>query len=165
MRQDAVFLNQLDDQRFLGTDRRHLHDSVPPGLRVQDLARGEDTFGAATLLDVDPQLDAALRTTCVATLLSAGTRVNALPGRASANLNCRILPDSSPAAVQATLVRIIDDAAVEVMWEALERACEAWEAWEEASEAWEACEAWEAWDEWEEWEAWEAWEACAAGPI
>ena len=81
---------------------------------MQDLARGEDTFGAATLLDVDPQLDAALRTTCVATLLSAGTRVNALPGRASANLNCRILPDSSPKAVHATLIEIIDDAAVEV---------------------------------------------------
>ena len=62
----------------------------------------------------DPLLAASLRTTCVATLLDAGSRVNALPGKATANINCRILPDSSAAAVEAQLAAVIDDPQVKI---------------------------------------------------
>ena len=40
----------------------------------------------------DPSYNAVLHTTCVATLLGAGHANNALPQRATANVNCRILP-------------------------------------------------------------------------
>ena len=119
----ARALTRVDAHRFpirvLPTARANLEaraalESGERGGAMRALARGDDTLAAAALLDADPQLAASLRTTCVATLLSAGTRVNALPGRASANLNCRILPDSSPKAVHATLIEIIDDADVEV---------------------------------------------------
>ncbi|HUB08088.1 MAG TPA: M20/M25/M40 family metallo-hydrolase, partial [Myxococcales bacterium] len=69
---------------------------------------------ALAVVDRDPSLAALLRTTCEPTLLSAGTRVNALPGTAEANLNCRILPDQTPADVRAALVAAIADPKVEV---------------------------------------------------
>ena len=48
------------------------------------------------LLEIDPEMNAMLRTTCVATMLSGGHAENALPVSASATVNCRILPQSDP---------------------------------------------------------------------
>src|SRR6516162_4754263 len=47
----------------------------------------------------DPGWNGTLRTTCVATMLDAGHATNALPQRARANVNCRIFPGVSVAAV------------------------------------------------------------------
>ena len=46
-------------------------------------------------LSKDARYNSTLRTTCVATLLSAGHAPNALPQRAEANINCRIFPGHS----------------------------------------------------------------------
>ena len=53
--------------------------------------------------------NALLRTTCVATLLSGGHAENALPQRARAVLNARMLPGGSPDAVWATLKTVLAD--------------------------------------------------------
>ncbi len=45
-----------------------------------------------------------MRTTCVATRLEAGHANNALPQRAQANVNCRILPGHSPEEVRQQLI-------------------------------------------------------------
>jgi acetylornithine deacetylase/succinyl-diaminopimelate desuccinylase-like protein len=50
-----------------------------------------------------------LRTTCVATQLSGGHAENALPQRARAVINCRLLPDEDARAVVARLRTAIDD--------------------------------------------------------
>ena len=55
-----------------------------------------------------------LRTTCVATMVTAGHAVNALPQRAVANVNCRILPGENPESVQQTLARIVDNARITI---------------------------------------------------
>jgi acetylornithine deacetylase/succinyl-diaminopimelate desuccinylase-like protein len=55
-----------------------------------------------------------LRTTCVATLLDGGHANNALPQRASANVNCRIFPGESVAETRAALVTAIADPGVTV---------------------------------------------------
>jgi acetylornithine deacetylase/succinyl-diaminopimelate desuccinylase-like protein len=55
-----------------------------------------------------------LRTTCVATMVNAGHAPNALPQRAQANVNCRILPGVSPEAVRETLVKVAADSAITV---------------------------------------------------
>ncbi len=47
-------------------------------------------------------------TTCVTTLVSGGHAENALPQRATANINCRIFPGNAPAAVMAELARVAD---------------------------------------------------------
>jgi acetylornithine deacetylase/succinyl-diaminopimelate desuccinylase-like protein len=62
----------------------------------------------------DPSLNAILHTTCVATELSAGHATNALPQRATANINCRIFPGVSTEAVRQALVRIVDDPQIAV---------------------------------------------------
>jgi acetylornithine deacetylase/succinyl-diaminopimelate desuccinylase-like protein len=55
-----------------------------------------------------------LRTTCVATLMTAGHAENALPQTAVATVNCRMLPNHDPKDVLSTLKRVIDDPGVEI---------------------------------------------------
>ena len=55
-----------------------------------------------------------LRTTCVATMVNAGHAANALPQRAQANVNCRILPGVAVETVRATLVKVLADSEVSV---------------------------------------------------
>ena len=62
----------------------------------------------------DPGYNSMMRTTCVATMVSAGHALNALPQRATANVNCRILPGEAPEAVMATLARVVDDPAITI---------------------------------------------------
>ena len=88
------------------------------GAKAADLraaaATPPDPDALARLADGDPGLNAQLRTTCVATQAAAGHAPNALPQRARANVNCRILPGDTPAAVRAALVRAVADEAVSV---------------------------------------------------
>ena len=55
-----------------------------------------------------------LRTTCVATTMTAGHAANALPQSASAVVNCRVIPGVTPAEILATLVKVVDDPEVTV---------------------------------------------------
>ena len=69
---------------------------------------------AAAYLSRTPFYNSRLRTTCVATKLDAGHAENALPQRAQATVNCRVLPGESVDVVQDTLVTVIGDAQVTV---------------------------------------------------
>jgi acetylornithine deacetylase/succinyl-diaminopimelate desuccinylase-like protein len=62
----------------------------------------------------DPGYNSMMRTTCVATMVNAGHALNALPQRAAANVNCRILPDESADSTLAALTRVVDDPAVKI---------------------------------------------------
>jgi acetylornithine deacetylase/succinyl-diaminopimelate desuccinylase-like protein len=64
---------------------------------------------AAERLSASPLHNAELRTTCVATMLEAGQAINALPQRASAKVNCRVMPGESVDEVTATLKRVLAD--------------------------------------------------------
>lgn len=55
-----------------------------------------------------------MRTTCVATQLAGGHAENALPQMARAVVNCRMLPDEPPGAVQKAIVDILADPQIEV---------------------------------------------------
>lgn len=57
-----------------------------------------------------PHYNARMRTTCVATRLEGGHADNALPQRATALVNCRMLPTDDPAEILATLKRLAGDA-------------------------------------------------------
>ncbi|TFW22753.1 M20/M25/M40 family metallo-hydrolase [Duganella callida] len=61
------------------------------------------------LYAVSPVHNSTVRTTCVATKVDAGHADNALPQRARATVNCRILPGEPIAEVQATLQRVVAD--------------------------------------------------------
>lgn len=78
------------------------------------VANPNDEAAAATL-SADPRYNSQLRTTCVATGLEGGHAANALPQRARARVNCRILPDETPEQVKAHLERTIADTGVHVV--------------------------------------------------
>ncbi|MDE1155477.1 MAG: M20/M25/M40 family metallo-hydrolase [Acidobacteriaceae bacterium] len=82
------------------------------------LQRGTEEQAAAELSAKYPWDNAILRTTCVATMMQAGHAPNALPGTASANVNCRILPGHSAEEVRKRLVAIADDPKVQVLYRA-----------------------------------------------
>jgi len=69
---------------------------------------------AARTLSADPRYNSQLRTTCVATTLEGGHARNALPQRARANVNCRILPDESPDSVRRILTTVIANPTVTI---------------------------------------------------
>lgn len=64
---------------------------------------------AIALLSRTPFYNSRLRTTCVATMLEGGHAENALPQRAQATVNCRVLPGESIDSVQKTLETVIGD--------------------------------------------------------
>ncbi len=66
------------------------------------LANPQDA-AADKIVSTDKLLHSTLRTTCVATLVSAGHAENALPQRATANVNCRIFPGET---VEGTLAKL-----------------------------------------------------------
>jgi acetylornithine deacetylase/succinyl-diaminopimelate desuccinylase-like protein len=69
---------------------------------------------SAALLSRDARYASMLRTTCVATRLSGGHAYNALPQKATANVNCRMVPTSSSAEVRATLARVVADTGIKI---------------------------------------------------
>jgi len=78
------------------------------------VAANPDDATAADLLGRSRQLNAQIRTTCVPTMVTAGHALNALPQRATANVNCRMFPGNTTAQTQAGLVAAIGDATVTV---------------------------------------------------
>jgi acetylornithine deacetylase/succinyl-diaminopimelate desuccinylase-like protein len=67
-------------------------------------------------LDETPEYNSTLRTTCVATRLDAGHANNALPQRAQAIVNCRILPGHSKEEVRQELIRVLNNPKVTVQY-------------------------------------------------
>lgn len=62
-----------------------------------------------------PVHNSIMRTTCVATMLDAGHATNALPQRARAVVNCRVLPGESVDEVQKTLVRVLANEKIRIV--------------------------------------------------
>jgi acetylornithine deacetylase/succinyl-diaminopimelate desuccinylase-like protein len=71
---------------------------------------------AVARLSRDPELNSMMRTTCVATRLEGGHANNALPQRAQAVVNCRILPGHSKEEVRQDLIRVLNDPAITVRY-------------------------------------------------
>jgi acetylornithine deacetylase/succinyl-diaminopimelate desuccinylase-like protein len=69
---------------------------------------------AIAYLSGTPYYNSRLRTTCVATRLEGGHADNALPQRARATVNCRVLPGESIDAVHNTLETVIGDEQVSI---------------------------------------------------
>jgi acetylornithine deacetylase/succinyl-diaminopimelate desuccinylase-like protein len=88
--------------------------ALAAALRAAAAAKGAIPQGALKTIEQNPVLGATLRTTCVATTLAGGTRVNALPAEAHAVVNCRILPDESIDDVRKVLVEVVADAGVAI---------------------------------------------------
>jgi acetylornithine deacetylase/succinyl-diaminopimelate desuccinylase-like protein len=75
---------------------------------------GPDPEAAAARLSQDPVLNALLRTTCVTTMLRAGEGESALPSRAHATVQCRLIPGETPEQTKAVLEQVLADPAIKV---------------------------------------------------
>jgi acetylornithine deacetylase/succinyl-diaminopimelate desuccinylase-like protein len=87
----------------LAADMRAITKTLPDAQAIERLSR-------------EPEYNALMRTTCVATRLEGGHANNALPQLAQANLNCRILPGHSKEEVRLSLIRILDDPSITVRY-------------------------------------------------
>ena len=67
---------------------------------------------AIAVLTANPAMVGKIGTTCIATMISGGHALNALPQRATANINCRIFPGHKPAEIMAELQRVAADPAI-----------------------------------------------------
>jgi acetylornithine deacetylase/succinyl-diaminopimelate desuccinylase-like protein len=86
----------------------------PAGLALKRFLADPTDLEAGKTATTDPSINAVLHTNCVATLLSAGHAPNALPQRATANINCRIFPGETVEQTRQTLIGVIADPAVKV---------------------------------------------------
>jgi len=66
-------------------------------------------LAAIDRLSQDARYNSTMRTTCVATMMSAGHALNALPQRAEANVNCRIFPGHSQEEIRLELIKLFND--------------------------------------------------------
>jgi acetylornithine deacetylase/succinyl-diaminopimelate desuccinylase-like protein len=91
---------------------------IDGGARANDMkAAAKGDLAAAARLKQDPSLNGILHTTCVGTQVTAGHAPNALPQRATANVNCRIFPGRSPEEIRQALIKAIGDESVKVSFQ------------------------------------------------
>jgi len=84
------------------------------GAAMAAFAKNPADTKAIAILVKDPRYNATLRTTCVATLVNGGHATNALPQRATANVNCRIFPGTTAAQVHDKLQALVGDPQVKI---------------------------------------------------
>ncbi len=70
---------------------------------ITRLLANPNDAAADRIVSADKAMHSTLRTTCVATIVTAGHAENALPQRATANVNCRIFPGET---VDGTLAKL-----------------------------------------------------------
>jgi len=85
------------------------------GRAMKALVANPNDAAAVAVVTRDPRYNSMLRTTCVATGLTGGHATNALPQLAEANINCRLYPTASAAAVRDEFVKLIADTSVQVI--------------------------------------------------
>jgi acetylornithine deacetylase/succinyl-diaminopimelate desuccinylase-like protein len=73
------------------------------------LKNSQDEAAVERLWAVDPGWNGSLRTTCVSTQITGGHAPNALPQRARANINCRILPGVPHEEVRQQIIKVLAD--------------------------------------------------------
>jgi acetylornithine deacetylase/succinyl-diaminopimelate desuccinylase-like protein len=123
----AAGLGRLESFKFpvmltsttrLSFDKLGALESEPTASDMHAVAQPQPDLTAAARLSQNVRLNAQLRTTCVATLISGGHAENALPQRARATIQCRMLPGDSADNVQTLLVASLADSAIRVTLDA-----------------------------------------------
>ena len=84
-------------------------DPGPDSADMKAVAQEPPDIAAAARLSRNVRMNAELRTTCVATLISGGHAENALPQRARATVQCRMMPGDSEAQVRRMLLDVLHD--------------------------------------------------------
>jgi len=86
----------------------------PAGEALRRFAANPQDSAAADAIWANPEFVGTTRTTCVATMLSAGHAENALPQKATATVNCRIFPGVTVDDVRQQLTKVVADPRIAV---------------------------------------------------
>lgn len=88
------------------------YEDAKTGAAMRAFAADPRDKAAIATLTANPGKVGQIGTTCVATMVSGGHALNALPQRATANINCRIFPGHKPADIMAELKTVVAEPAV-----------------------------------------------------
>jgi acetylornithine deacetylase/succinyl-diaminopimelate desuccinylase-like protein len=81
---------------------------------MEAVGRGAADMGAIERLSSQVETNIMLRTTCTATMIEGGHAENALPQRARALIQCRVIPGEAPDSVEETIRRSISDPSIAI---------------------------------------------------
>jgi acetylornithine deacetylase/succinyl-diaminopimelate desuccinylase-like protein len=81
---------------------------------MRAIASGTADAAAVDRLSADVETNIMLRTTCTATMMDGGHAENALPQRARATVQCRVIPGETPESVEAILRNAIAEPSVAI---------------------------------------------------
>ncbi len=89
------------------------YEDAATGAAMRAFAANPADPAAIATLTANPETVGGIGTTCVATMVNGGHALNALPQRATANINCRIFPGHKPADIMAELSRVAAEPVVQ----------------------------------------------------
>lgn len=90
------------------------YEGAATGAAMRAFAANPSDQRAIETLASDPAMVGKIGTTCVSTMISGGHALNALPQRATANINCRIFPGHKNAEIMAELKRVAAEPALTI---------------------------------------------------
>lgn len=114
--QNYRFPAELSDVTRAYYERTSKAEAGQRGADIKAILTSTTDHSAEARLSQNINDNAILHTTCVATRVEAGHANNALPQRAEAIVNCRILPGHNKKEVRDILVRVIADSNVSVRY-------------------------------------------------
>lgn len=114
--QQYQFSFQMNEVTRAYYERMAAVETVERAADIKAMLKNPPDADAVARLSRDPIDNSTTHTTCVATRLNAGHANNALPQRAEANVNCRILPGHSAEEVRQELIRILADPKIAVRY-------------------------------------------------
>ena len=88
------------------------YEDVQTGAAMRAFAADPADKAAIATLTANPATVGKIGTTCIVTLINGGHAENALPQRATANINCRIFPGHKPADIMVELQTVAADPGV-----------------------------------------------------
>jgi carboxypeptidase PM20D1 len=103
-------LNDITRRYFTEAAR---YEEAETAAAMRDFVADPNNAHAIAVLRANPSLVGRIGTTCVTTMLNGGHAQNALPQRATANINCRIFPGHPPAEIMAELQRAAAEPAIQ----------------------------------------------------
>jgi acetylornithine deacetylase/succinyl-diaminopimelate desuccinylase-like protein len=104
---DYRFKPELNDLTRAYFQAASKYEDPQIGAAMRAFAANPADAKAIATLAAKPDMVGKIGTTCVVTMINGGHALNALPQRATANVNCRIFPGHPPAAIIAELKQVM----------------------------------------------------------
>ncbi len=106
------FKPELSDLTRVSLAQAAKYEDPKIGAALKAFVADPTDAAAIATITADPAVVGEIGTTCVVTMINGGHALNALPQHASANINCRIFPGHTRAAIMAELQRVAAEPAV-----------------------------------------------------